>query len=174
MRKSEKIEVVKKLREQVEHNQAILLADYRGLTVEQLSDLRRRLRKTGAEFRVIKNRLLIKAIEGMPIESLSRYLRGPVAVALHPDDPAAPARVLTEFAKESEKLELRGGAVEGEVLDGKNVALLAKLPGRQELRSTVAGQINMVMGVVTTSIDALLQEIVGLVEARAKTAGEAA
>jgi len=174
LRKQEKVEVVEKLRERVRQNQVILLADYRGLTVEQMSDLRRELRKVAADFKVIKNRLLIKALEGMSIEPLRKHLRGPIAVAFHADDPAAPARVLADYAKENEKLAIRGGAVEGEVLDAQGVVWLSKLPGRSELRSAIAGQINSLLATVTGGVDALLQEMAGLVEARSKRLEESA
>lgn len=174
MRKQEKIELAKQLRERLEQNQVLLLADYRGLTVEEISELRREMKKAAAEFRVVKNRLLIKALEGSAIESLSQYLRGPIAAAFHADDPVAPARILADFAKENEKLEIKGGAVEGEVLDAKAVVQLSRLPGRVQLRSNIAGQINNLLGVVTMGIDSLFQEIAGLVEARSKTLEQSA
>jgi large subunit ribosomal protein L10 len=174
LKKQEKLEVVKKLKQQLKENQVLLLADYRGLTVAEMSDLRRELKSAGVQFTVIKNRLLIKALEGSTIESLSEYLRGPAAAAFHVDDPVTPARILANFANENEKLGIKGGAVEGDVLDADAVLRLSRLPGRVELRSGIAGQINSLLGTVTTSIDALLQELAGLVEARSKALDETA
>lgn len=173
MRKQEKIELAKALREKIQENPVMLLTDYRGLTVEEIGELRRELKNLSADYKVIKNRLMIKALEGLGLDGLKEYLTGPVAVAFHKDDPVSPARVLVDFAKEHEKLEIRGGAVEGGVLDSAGVTQLSKLPGRDELRSGIAGQVNTLLGTVTFSIDALFQEFAGLVEARRTALEEA-
>jgi len=173
LRKQEKIEVAKALKEKIQANPVMLLTDYRGLTVEEISELRRELKKTSAEYKVIKNRLMIKALEGLGLDGLTEYLAGPVAVAFHRDDPVSPARVLVDFAKDHEQLEVKGGAVEGGIIDADGVTRLSKLPGRDELRSNVAGQINTLLGTVVFSIDALFQEFAGLVDARSQALEEA-
>jgi large subunit ribosomal protein L10 len=117
---------------------------------------------------------LIKAVEGSAIRALKTYLTGPTAVAFHEEDPVAPARVLIEFAKQHENLKIKAAVVDGQVMGSEAVKVLATLPGKAELRSSVVGQMNMLLGTISFSIDALLSEIVGLVEAREKALGEQA
>jgi large subunit ribosomal protein L10 len=173
LRKQEKIELAQALRKKIEESPVMLLTNYRGLTVEEISEVRRELKKTSAEYKVIKNRLMIKALEGLGLDGLEEFLSGPIAVAFHKDDPVSPARVLVDFAKEHENLEIRGGAVEGGIIDADGVTRLSKLPGREELRSDLAGQINTLLGTVVFNIDALFQEFAGLLDARSQALEEA-
>ena len=111
---------------------AVILADYRGLTVAELTELRRALRAQQMEMKVYKNRLVRQALKGT-VEGLDGQLTGPTAVTFSYGDPVAPAKILATFAKAHAKLQLKGGLVEGEVVDKLKVTQLAALPSREEL-----------------------------------------
>src|SRR5262245_30091438 len=98
--------------------------------------MRRELRESGCEYRVVKNTLLGLAVKGTRMEVIDGLLKGPTAIAYCFDDPAKPAKVATKVAKEQEKFVVKGGYVEGRTLDGKGVEALAQLPGKDELRAT--------------------------------------
>lgn len=119
----------------------VVLADYRGLTVEQDTQLRRQLREAGIVYKVYKNTLIKRAVEGTEFEPLTAELDGPTAIAISKDDATAPARVLFNFGKTAEALELKSGVVEGTYYDAKGIALIATIPSREELLSKLLGSI---------------------------------
>lgn len=121
--------------------QSIVLVDYRGLTVEQDTNLRKQLREAGITYKVYKNTLMNFAFKGTDFEGLSSYLAGPSAIAISTEDATAPARVLCKFAKDAVKLEVKGGIVEGVVYDAKGIGEIAKIPSREELLSKLLGSI---------------------------------
>ncbi len=138
----QKKQVVVELTEKVKAAQAIVLADYRGLTVEQDTELRNALRAAGVEYRVVKNTLTSFAMKENGLEGLDTFLNGPTAMALSATDAVAPAKVLSEFAKKFEKLELKAGVVEGKVIDVEGIKALADLPSREVLIAKVLGGFN--------------------------------
>lgn len=138
----QKKQVVAGLTEKVKAAQAIVLADYRGLTVEQDTEMRNALRAAGVEYRVVKNTLTSFAMKENGLEGLDPYLNGPTAMALSSTDAVAPAKVLSEFAKKFEKLELKVGVVEGKVIDIDGIKALAELPSREVLIAKVLGGFN--------------------------------
>jgi large subunit ribosomal protein L10 len=114
----------------------VILASFRGLSVNQANELRRKVGNAGGRYAVIKNRLAKRAALGTTVEPLADMLNGPCAVALHESDPVALAKALAEFAKANPELELRGGVVDAkEVMDAGAVKQLATLPGLPELRA---------------------------------------
>ena len=113
MDRTEKQAMIDKLHERFGRSRAAVLADYRGLTVEEVTGLRKKLRASGVDLKVVKNTLARRAAQGTPAEGLAAHLRGPTAIALSYDDPVAPARLLAEFAKGQEKVKIVGGVVEG-------------------------------------------------------------
>lgn len=137
----QKKQVVTDLTEKIKSAQSIVLADYRGLTVEQDTELRNALRKAGVEYKVVKNTLTSLAMKESGIE-LDDFLTGPTAMAISSSDAVAPAKVLSEFAKKYEKLELKVGVVEGKVIDLEGVKALAELPSREVLIAKVLGGFN--------------------------------
>ena len=151
---SEKILEMKKLqvREMAEKLQAagsIILADYRGLTVEEDTGLRSKMREAGVEYKVIKNNILRHAVEGTDLEGLSEYLVGPTAMATG-DDEVTPAKIMFGFAKEFDAFELKAGAVDGKVVDLEGIEQLAKLPSKEELIAKMLGSMNSpITGLVT-------------------------
>ena len=137
----QKKQVVTDLTEKIKSAQSIVLADYRGLTVEQDTELRNALRKAGVEYKVVKNTLTSLAAKESGLE-LDEFLTGPTAMAISSSDAVAPAKVLSEFAKKFEKLELKVGVVEGKVIDLEGVKALAELPSREVLIAKVLGGFN--------------------------------
>lgn len=140
--RSSKEKMVADLAEQLVSVKAAFLADYRGLNVEKLNQLRVELRNAGAEYRVVKNTLLRLAAKGTTVECLDAELSGPTAMALASGDPVAPAKVLSEFAKNNEKFQLKAGALEGKRLSVEDIKALADLPSREVLLAKMLGSIN--------------------------------
>jgi len=112
-----------------------VVADYRGLNVSQVTELRKQLREAGIEFQVLKNSLVRRATEGTNYEELNQILTGPTAIAFSKDDAIAPAKILNDFAKKNEALKLKGGVVEGKVVSMEEIKALAELPSRDGLLS---------------------------------------
>ena len=119
--------------------QGVVLVDYRGLTVEQDTQLRKQLREAGVVYKVYKNTLVKRAIAGTEFEPMAEMLEGPTAVAISANDATAPARILANFAKTADKLELKCGVVEGTYYDAKGIQTIASIPSREELLSKLLG-----------------------------------
>jgi large subunit ribosomal protein L10 len=134
--RSEKQNQISSLREKLAKAQSLVLTDFRGLTVEADTKLRNEFRANGCEYRVVKNTLLGKAVEGTPMAVLDPMLAGPTAIAYSFEDPAAPAKVAAKIAKAEQKFTIKGGFVDGKALDAQGVQALSNLPGRDELRAT--------------------------------------
>lgn len=131
-KKAEQVEVVAaKMKEAA----SIVVVDSRGLTVEQDTRLRRSLRESGVEFKVIKNSILARAAEQAGLEGMKDLFVGPSAVAFSNEDVIAPAKVLSDFAKEADALEIKGGAIEGAVSTKEEINALASLPNREGMLS---------------------------------------
>ncbi|MCX7711749.1 MAG: 50S ribosomal protein L10 [Clostridia bacterium] len=137
-----KKETVKELSEKVKAAKSMVLADYRGLTVEQDTELRSALRKAGVEYKVVKNTLTRFAMKENGLGDIDSFLNGPTALAISETDPVAPAKVLSEYADKYEKLELKVGVVEGKIIDVKGIKALAELPPREVLIARVLGGFN--------------------------------
>jgi len=116
--------------------QSLIVADFRGLTVESDNKLRREFRAFGCEYQVVKNTLLGKAVKGTAMEVLDSLLAGPTAIAYSTDDPSAPAKVATKMAKTESKFVIKGGYIDGKLLDKTGVEALSTLPGKDEARAT--------------------------------------
>lgn len=125
----------------VKDAQSVVVVDYRGLTVEQDTQLRKNLREAGVTYKVYKNTLMNFAFKGTEFEGLAPYLEGPTAMAVSKEDATAPARLLSEFAKTTDKLEIKAGVVEGTVFDAKGMASIASIPSREVLLSRLLGSL---------------------------------
>lgn len=112
-----------------------VVVDYRGLNVAQVTELRKQLREAGIEFQVLKNSLLRRAAAAAELTELNEVLSGPSAIAFSVDDVVAPAKILNDFAKKNDALELKGAVVEGRVIGVEEVKALAELPSREGLLS---------------------------------------
>jgi len=139
---NKKREVINELSSKMKAAKAMVFADYRGLTVEQDTDLRAALRKAGVEYRVIKNTLARFAAKENNLDELDSFFNGPTAMALSETDPVAPAKVLSEYVKKYNNLELKVGVVEGKIIDTKGIKALADLPSREVLIAKVLGGFN--------------------------------
>ena len=131
--------VVQEISERIKDAQSIVLVDHRGLTVEQDTQLRRALREAGVTYKVYKNTMMNFAFKGTDFEGLTSYLEGPSAMAVSTTDATAPARILAQFAKTANKLEIKGGVVEGTVYDAAGIASIATIPSREVLISRLLG-----------------------------------
>lgn len=135
-----KKKVVKDLVEKLSAAQGGVLIDYKGLTVEQETKLRKELREAGVEYKVIKNTLLRLAANEVGFDELDPILNGPTSLAISESDPIAPAKIVCEFAKKNKVLELKSGFIEGKVISIESVKELAELPSREVLvAKTLAG-----------------------------------
>ncbi|MBQ7066414.1 MAG: 50S ribosomal protein L10 [Lachnospiraceae bacterium] len=133
--------IVEEISNYIKDAQSVVLVDYRGLTVEQDTRLRKQMREAGITYKVYKNTMMNFAFKGTDCEALTQYLEGPSAVAISATDATAPARVLGKFAKEANKLEIKGGIVEGVAYDAKGIADIANIPSREELLSKLLGSL---------------------------------
>ena len=125
----------------VEGATTVVLVDYRGLTVEQDTKLRKGLREAGCEYKVYKNTLMKRAFEGTDFAQMNDLLDGPSAIAISKEDATAPVRILANIAKEAEALEFKGAVVEGTFYDVDGIKSLASIPSREELISKLLGSL---------------------------------
>lgn len=133
--------IVEEISASIKDAQSVVLVDYRGLTVEQDTELRKKLREAGVTYKVYKNTMMNFAFKGTDFEALAPYLEGPSAMALSTEDATAPARVLAEFAKTAKALEIKAGVVEGTVYDAKGMEAIANIPSRDVLISKLLGSL---------------------------------
>jgi large subunit ribosomal protein L10 len=155
LRIEDKQQIVEDLRDRFSKSVIIVVTDYKGLNVGAMNDLRRRLRAEEIEYRVVKNSLLTRAATDNDGGLIKDFFKGPSAVALSYDDPIAPAKVLAQFAKENEKLEIKVGVMNGKVLDATAIIALAKLPPKEVL----LGQFVAALNAVPTSFVRTIAEV---------------
>ena len=136
-----KAPIIEEIKNHFDGAEGAILADYRGLTVAEDTDLRKQLREANVVYKVYKNTYIKRAIAGTKFEELSVYLEGPTAVAISKTDATAPARIVSKFAKTAPKLEIKCGIVEGTFYDSKNIQVIAEIPGREELLSRLLGSL---------------------------------
>lgn len=135
----QKESIVDEIKEKIEKSQSAVFVDYRGLTVDEVTDLRNRFRAANVEYRVLKNTMLTRAADKLELEELKPFLAGPTAVAFGYDDAVAPAKIMADFIKEKDKTEIKCGILEGKVVDDAAVKALAALPPREELIAKALG-----------------------------------
>ena len=168
MLKSDKERVVAELTERLKTTDTLIVADYRGLTMTQIDDLRTELLKHGARFSIVKNTLTRRAAEAAGADVLLGLLEGPSAIAfLEADgDPVAVAKALADTARTTRVLEVRGGLLEGSQLSPEDVANLAKLPPADVLRAQLVGALAGPLTTVVGLFTAPLRDLVGVLQAR--------
>jgi len=173
MRRDQKEQVVEELTARLQAADTLLVADYRGLTMPQIDELRSRLLESGARFTVVKNTLTRRAAEAAGTEALLTLLDGPSAIAfLEADgDMVAAAKALADSARETNVLEIRGGILQGRALTADQVEILAKLPPEDVLRGQVLGAIVAPVTALVGLLGAPLQNLVGLIDARIEQLG---
>lgn len=173
MRRDQKEQVVEELTARLKSAETLLVADYRGLTMPQIDELRTRLLESGARFTVVKNTLTRRAAEAAGTDALLTLLDGPSAIAfLEADgDMVAAAKALADSARETNVLEIRGGIMQGRAVTAEEVASLAKLPPEDVLRGQVLGAIVAPLTTFVGLLNAPLQNFVGLIDARIEQLG---
>jgi large subunit ribosomal protein L10 len=137
----DKVATVDEVKSKVAGTSTAVVTEYRGLTVAQISALRRQLRTLGADYKVFKNTLVLRAITGTAVEPIGEFLQGPTAIAFVDGDVSAVAKALRDFARESPKLIVKGGVVNGKPLSFKDLTTLADLPSRDVLLAQLAGML---------------------------------
>jgi large subunit ribosomal protein L10 len=166
MKRTDKEGFVEEFRERIQETPAVFLTDFTGLDVKSITVLREELKKNGAEYLVVKNRLLLRALEGTPMPDLSEWLTGPTGVVLGHSGPVDAARTITDFAKSHEdRPAFKVGVLDNAVLDQSQIERLAKLPPKDQLLSMLAGALEAPMAALAGALDAKLQEMVGLLKA---------
>ena len=152
----QKKEIVAGLVETLKSAQAGVLVDYRGLTVEEDTNLRRKLREAGVEYKVVKNTLTRFAAQEVGLEGLDEQLNGPTSLAVSATDPVAPAKVIADFAKENECLKIKAGFLDGNVISLDEVKTLANTPSRETLIANIMGSLNAPISNLVRTLQALV------------------
>ena len=167
-----KVESVVALKERLGAAKTVVLTEYRGLSVQQLSDLRKQLKGVAAEYKVVKNRLARLAVKGSVLDALGEHLKGPTGLVLTKLDPVAVAKALQAFVKTNAQLHIKLGLVEGKVVQPAELKALADLPSKEQLRSQIVGALQGPMAQLVSLLQAPLREIVYVLEARGKGAAD--
>jgi large subunit ribosomal protein L10 len=167
---AEKAGTIEELRQRLGGATAAVLTEYRGLTVQQISELRKQLRAVSAEYRVVKNRLARVAIEGSALASLRPHLTGPIGVVIARKDPAAAAKTLQGFARTHPALQVRVGVVDGQLLDPQGLKAVADLPSRDVLRAQMVGAIQGPLAQLVSLLQAPQRELAYILAERGKQA----
>lgn len=144
MKLEEKKRITQDLNERFSKAAVVIVTDYKGLDVDAINDLRRKLRKEEVEYQVVKNSLLVRASEETDVALIKETFKGPSAVALSYSDPIAPAKVLTAFAKDHDVFEIKVGVMDGKILDANKIEALSALPSREVLLGTFVSVLNNV------------------------------
>ena len=133
---------------------------YRGLTVEEVTNLRCKMRDAGVEYKVIKNTMIQRAADKEGIEGLNSILEGPTAVAFGMKDPVSPAKILVDFAKDTKKTEIKGGVLDGKTIDVDGVKYLASLPSKEELLAKMMGSLNAPVTGLVMALSGVMRNLV--------------
>ena len=174
MARPEKVAEVEKITESLQASQSLVMADYSGLTVAQMTDFRNKCREKNVACRVVKNRLAQLAADeaGMPV--IKDHLKGPIALLFGLESQVDPAKIVVDFAKDNEAMEIRGGLVDGDYLDPNAVVALSKVPSREELIAKMMGSINSPAGGLTMALNGVVAGLTRAIDAVAKQKEETA
>ena len=153
--------VVAEIKEKLVAAKSVVLIDYRGLTVAEVTELRNQCRKAGVEYAVLKNTMVNLAAKEAGIEGLDAFLKGPTAVAFGMEDAVAPAKVLTEFIKKTKKTEVKCGLLDGQILDAAGVEALAAIPSREVLIAKIMGSMMSAVSKFVYVVEAIRKKAAG-------------
>lgn len=151
----QKEELVKNLAEDLKDDTLVLLVDYRGISVEDVTKLRNEIREVNAEYRVIKNNIIKRALNANGENGLDDLLEGPTALITSKEDYLAPAKAIYNFSKKNDFYKIKGGIIEGKVMTAEEIITLAKLPSRQELLAKLAGSLLANITKLAATLDAV-------------------
>ena len=167
----EKMTAVEDLKSRLDGVKTVVITEYRGLTVQQLGELRKQLRAVSAQYKVVKNRLARLAIASSALEGLGIHLKGPTAVILSREDPVAVAKALHAFARAHQALAIKAGYVEGQMLPPTELKALADLPSREALRAQLVGAIQGGLAMLVGLLTAPHRDLVYILEQRGVASG---
>ena len=168
----EKVEAVEELKSRLNGVKAVVLTEYRGLTVQQLGELRKQLRAVSAEYKIVKNRLARLAIASSELQGLGTHLKGPTGVIFSKEDPVAVAKAVHAFARTNQALAVKAGYVEGQMLAPAGLKALADLPSREAIRAQLVGSIQGVLAGLVGVLAAPQRELVYVLQQRGASAGD--
>ena len=153
--------VVADIKEKFEKAQSVVLVDYRGLNVAEVTDLRNQLRKAGVEYAVLKNTMINLAVKDMNLDDMKPHLEGPTAVAFGYEDAVAPAKILADFAKKNKNVTIKCGVVDGAYIDEKGVQALANTPSREVLIAKIMGSMMSSVSKFVYALEAIRKKRAG-------------
>lgn len=165
MNREQKVEEVKRIADRFEKAKALIFADYRGLKVSEMTELRAKLHENGAEMKVVKNRLVKRVLKDRGLTELDQFFVDPTAMASAEEDAVAPAKVLVEFAKAHEALTLKAGLMDGAILTKAQIEYLATLPSRDELLGRALASMNAPATNFVGVLAALPRQVVTVIDA---------
>ena len=168
-----KVESVDALKKRLGTAKTAVLTEYRGLTVRQISDLRKQLKATASEYKVVKNRLARIAVKDSPLSPLAPHLKGPTGLVITAQDPVSVAKALQTFVRANPALTIKVGLVEGAVLEAPALRALADLPSKEALRAQMVGALQGPMSQLVSLLIAPHRELVRILQARSESASEA-
>ncbi|MGA9520727.1 MAG: 50S ribosomal protein L10 [Myxococcaceae bacterium] len=168
MIKSEKEELINELHEKFSRAKTAIAVEFTKLNVATVTNLRKKLRDGGVDYKVLKNTLAKRAAKGTPVETIADDFAGPMAMCISYDDVVAPAKILSEFIKDLETIKVKSAVVEGKKVDAAGVKALAKLPGLPELRAMILGVINQPASKLVRTIAAPGQQLAMVVKAHSE------
>lgn len=174
MARPEKVTEVTAIAERIRAAQSMVLADFTGLTVEQMTRFRRTCREKAVECRVVKNRLARIAAEQSDLAVMKGHLKGPTAILFGPESQVEPAKIAVEFAKDNEAMKIKGGFVDGVYLNPQQVLTLSKTPSRDELIAKMMGSINSPVSGLAAAMNGVIAALTRAIDAVAKQKAEAA
>ncbi|RCK77515.1 MAG: LSU ribosomal protein L10p (P0) [Ignavibacteriae bacterium] len=166
MQRNEKSKIIEELKEKVSKASGMYLADFTGITVQQVNELRKELYKAGIEYRVVKNTLLKKALESLSgYEKMYDKLVGPTAIAFGYDDPIIAAKMLKKFSEKNNVLKVKACVIENQVYDGSELSNIANMPSRPEMISSIIGSIQAPISGLVGAINAVMRDLVNVLDA---------
>ncbi len=166
MKRSEKEQILAEVAEKVARAKSMFFADFTGITVEEVNELRREFRKSNVDYRVVKNTLARKALERVTgYDSVYEKLVGPTAIAFGYDDPVTPAKIIKKFREKNEKLSVKVCVLEKQIFDGKQLDALAKLPTRGEIIAGILGSISAPASGIVGAVGAVMRDLVNVIDA---------
>ena len=166
MKRSEKEQIIAEVKGKIERAKGMYFADFTGISVEQVNELRREFRKANVDFQVVKNTLARKALESVTgYDNVIDKLVMPTSIAFGYDDPVSPARIMKKFREKNDKLKVKVCVVETQVFEGSQLDQIAKLPSRGEIVASILGSIQSPISGVVGAIGAIMRDLVNIIDA---------
>jgi large subunit ribosomal protein L10 len=161
----QKIAAVEEVAEQIRQAKSVFLTDFSGLNVEQINDLRKSFKGASVQYRVVKNTLARLSAKSAGCEELIEYFEGPTALAFGMEDPVAPVKIITKFAKENEKLKIKACLFEGVLIGTDRIGEITNLPSKEELLAKLAGTLNAPISNLVFSLNGIIRKLVYALDA---------